>query len=90
MQRLRSMQPPLRKLAKALSDGAIQSNDNSMRQLAPEQQAQVLELSYDYVAYLRASKGDWPQAAALSRELLLARSGLEVGAATPIAVPDSP
>lgn len=84
MQRLRSMQAPLRKLAKALSDGAIQSNDNSMRQLAPEQQAQVLELSYDYVAYLRASKGDWPEAAALSRELLLARSGLDVPAATPL------
>ena len=53
------------------------------RQLTPEQQAQVLELSYDYVAYLRASKGEWPGAGGLSRSLLVARSGLSVPAATP-------
>lgn len=84
MQRLRSMQPPLRKLAKALSEGAIQTSDNSIKQLTAEQQAQVLELSYDYVAFLRASKGDKPDSAALSRTLLVARSGLTVPAATPV------
>jgi len=83
MQRLRSMQPPLRKLSKALSDGAIEPDDSSIRLLSAQQQAQVLELAYDYVAYLRASKGDWPQAGALSRALLVARSGLNVPAATP-------
>ena len=83
MQRLRSMQPPLRKLAKSLSEGTLETNNTVIRQLAPEQQAQVLELSYDYVAFLRASKEDWPAAAALSRSLLLARSGLDVPAATP-------
>lgn len=90
MQRLRSMQPPLRKLAKALSDSAIEPGDSSILQLSPQQQAQVLELSYDYVAYLRASKGDWPEAGALSRALLVARSSLHVPAATPaIEVPST-
>lgn len=83
MQRLRSMQPPLRKLAKALSQGTMQCDDSSVRQLPAEQQAQVLELGYDYITYLRASKGDWPEAGKLSRELLVARSALNVPAATP-------
>lgn len=83
MHRLRSMQPSLRLQAKSLSDGAINTGDISIQKLGAEQQAQVMELGYDYTAYLRASKGDWPGAAALSRELLLARSGLNVPAATP-------
>ena len=83
MQRLRSMQPPLRQLSKALSDGIMHSGNDKVRQLPPEQQAQVLELSYDYVTYLRANKGDWPEASAISKELLLARSELSVPAATP-------
>ena len=77
------MQPPLRQLSKALSDGIIHSGNDKVRQLPPEQQAQVLELSYDYVTYLRANKGDWPEASAISKELLLARSELSVPAATP-------
>lgn len=82
-QRLRSMQPSLLRLAKSLSDGTIKVSDHSIKNLAAEQQAQVLELSYDYASYLRASKGDWPEAAGLSRDLLVARSRLNVPAATP-------
>jgi hypothetical protein len=90
MQRLRGMQPPLRKLARAISAGAVQPGDNRVRELVPQQQAQVLELSYDYVTYLRASKGDWPGAAALSRNLLLARSVLDVPAAIPaVEIPET-
>lgn len=82
-QRLRSMPPPLRKLAKELSQGTLKINASEVRQLPPEEQAQVLELSYDYIAYLRASNGEWPEAGKLSRELLVARSALNVPAATP-------
>ena len=84
MQRLRSMQPSLRLLAKALSDGSIQTTNADLGRLSPDQQAQVLELSYDYVTYLRANKGDWPEAGELSRELLLARSGLSVPSVSPV------
>jgi hypothetical protein len=52
-------------------------------QLPAEQQAQVFELSYDYIAYLRAARGDWPEAGKLSRELLVARSALNVPSVTP-------
>lgn len=83
-QRLRSIALPLRNLAKELSSGKIQTTDSSISQLAPQQQAQVMELSQDYLTYLRASKSDWPEAAALSRKLLLARSALDVPAATPV------
>jgi Domain of unknown function (DUF4105) len=84
MQRLRSMQPPLRQLARDLSQGTMQYTDSSVQKLPAEQQAQVFELSYDYIAYLRASKGDWPDAGKLSRELLVARSALNVPSATPV------
>jgi hypothetical protein len=83
MQRLRNMTPSARKLGKDLSLGAIQVSDQKIHQLAAEEQAQVLELSYDYIAYLRASKADWPEAGKLSRELLVARSALNVPSATP-------
>jgi hypothetical protein len=83
MQRLRGMSPPLRKLSLALSHGTIQADASEVRQLVPEQQAQVLELSQDYVTYLRASKGDTPESAKLSRSLLLARSSLDAPSATP-------
>jgi hypothetical protein len=82
-QRLRGMSPPLRALSRSLSQGAVQSSDNSVLQLPAEQQAQVFELSYDYIAYLRAARGDWPEAGKLSRELLVARSALNVPSATP-------
>jgi Domain of unknown function (DUF4105) len=84
MQRLRSMQPPMRTLARDLSKGVIKPGDQSMQELTPPQQAQVLELSQDYLTYLRASKGDWAEAGALSRTLLLARSQLNEPAATPV------
>ena len=83
-QRLRNMQPSLRKLAKELSSGEIQAADTIIHQLAPQQQAQVVELSQDYITYVRASKGDSPEASSLSRNLLLVRSALDVPAATPI------
>ena len=60
-----------------------------MNVLTVEQKAQVFELSYDYIAYLRASKSEWPEAGKLSRELLLARSTLNTPSATPaVAVPE--
>lgn len=89
MQRLRSMPPHLRSLSNALSLGKIQINNASVNALTVEQKAQVFELSYDYIAYLRASKSDWPEAGKLSRDLLVARSALNTPSATPaIAVPD--
>lgn len=90
LQRLREMQPALRKLTQAISSGVIAPSDPSVSQLEPQQQAQVLELSYDYLTYLRASKSEWPEAAALSRTLLVARSSLNVTTTVPeIGVPDT-
>jgi hypothetical protein len=83
MQRLRSMAPPLRRLARQVSLGELHSDAPGIQQLPAVQQAQVLELSYDYITYLRASKADWPEAAKLSRELLVARSALNVPSMTP-------
>jgi Domain of unknown function (DUF4105) len=83
-QRLREMQPPLRNLTRAIIEGKIQPNDPSVRKLAPREQAQILELSADYLTYLRATKGDWPAAAGLSRALLIARSGVDEPATTPV------
>lgn len=83
-QRLRSMSPDLRKIAKELTQGIVQINDPTMQELSSVNQAKVLELAYDYIAYLRASKGEWPEAAKLSRALLIARSGLNVPSVTPV------
>ena len=88
MQRLRSLQPPLRKLAKEISSGTLLPDDPEIKQLAPQQQAQVVELSQDYLTYLRSSNGDSPEAEKISRKLLLARSVLDVPSATP--VPETP
>lgn len=89
MQRLRSMSPTLRKLSLALSQEKIQPDNADIHLLVPEQQAQVLELSQDYVTYLRASKGDTPAYSKLSRTLLLARSNLDAPSAVPpVEVPE--
>lgn len=83
MQRLRELQPSLRTLAGELSTSRIQPDDPALHTLPLHEQAQVVELGQDYLTYMRASKGDWPGAAALSQKLLVARSELDTPAATP-------
>lgn len=89
-QRMAMLSVEQRQLAKDLSEGRKQPGGAEFNQFSALQQAQILELSHDYLAYLRARKGDSPEAGKRSRELLLARSGINVADTTPkIAVPDT-
>ncbi len=82
-QRMAQLNGQQLKLAQDLTEGRLRPDDDPIKRATPQQQAQLLELSYDYLAYLRARKGDWPEAGKRSRDLLLARSRLEVPDMTP-------
>ena len=87
-QRMAALNQHQRKLARRLSNNDIKPGAEQIRQLEPDMQAQVLELGYDYLTYLRSTKGDWPEAGRLSLDLLRARSNMDVPDATPlVAVP---
>lgn len=89
-QRLAALNAEQRMLAKDMTEGKTQSDDEKIRQFSAGQQAQMLELSHDYLSYLRARKGDTPEASKRSRELLLARSRIDAPDATPnIQVPEA-
>jgi hypothetical protein len=77
--RLNGLQEPERRLVKDLSVQHIAAYDPALRALPGDRAAAVLEASQDYVSYRRAiGKQDVPDSAGLARELLTARSRLDV------------
>ncbi len=82
-QRMATLSEQQRQLAKELTEGKKQARDADIAQLTGLQQAQTLELGYDYLAYLRARKGDTPEMGKRARDLLLARSHIQVADTTP-------
>jgi hypothetical protein len=81
--RLKTLSEQERGIAKDLSLGRAQSAE-ALRGRPVPRAAAMLETSYDYVNYRRATgKKDVADPAALARELLVARSQVEVGPQTP-------
>jgi len=85
--RLATLSEEERGIAKDLSLGRAQSAEALGGRPAPRAAA-ILETSYDYVNYRRATgKHDVADPAALARSLLVARSEVDVGAQTPAIEP---
>jgi hypothetical protein len=82
--RLGSMDAIERSLVNGLSRRLVSSNDAQLIALPEVEQARVLEVSYDYLNYLRAT-GRKPvnEPAVLARELLMARSRIAVDTGDP-------
>ncbi|HZE60268.1 MAG TPA: DUF4105 domain-containing protein [Burkholderiales bacterium] len=81
--RLGTLSEEERGIANNLSLGRIPSGD-ALRGRPGPRAAAILETSYDYVNYRRATgKPDVPDPARLARELLVARSELNVGSQAP-------
>ena len=77
-----------RALARGLSLGRVPEEDPALAALPAERAAAVLEASHDYLTYRRAlGKKDVPEADALARRLLVARSSLDVPPQTPEVAP---
>jgi hypothetical protein len=87
--RARGLNEPERKLVKDLSERHIAVDDPSLHALPDDRVAAVLETSQDYVNYRRAiGKQDVADSAELARELLTARSHLDiVGQAPEVPMP---
>ena len=84
LERMRLMDAELERLSKGIALGDLAVDADSLKTLAPVQQAQVVELALDYLAYRNSPKfgAAEPDPAKVS-ELLLARSRLEVPDQTP-------
>jgi Protein chain release factor A len=86
-QRLRGINDDHSELAERLAHGEIAPQDRAIKRLSHREQAQVLELAKDYLAYRKASK---PAAQArdegVSLELLKSRSKLDIADQT-LAIP---
>ena len=86
-ERMRLMDSGLQELARSLALGELAPDSDSLRRLAPVQQAQVVELALDYLAYRHSPKfgaaepeqGD----GRISSELLMTRSRLDAPDQTP-------
>ncbi|HUQ76222.1 MAG TPA: DUF4105 domain-containing protein [Burkholderiales bacterium] len=82
--RLRALSAPERRIAKELSLRMAGIDDARLAALAPERAAAVLETGHDYVNYRRATgEKDVPDPGVLARELLIARSRLDVPGQAP-------
>ena len=85
--RLKTLSEEERGIAKNLSLGQAPSAEALRGRPAPRAAA-ILETSYDYVNYRRATgKQDVADPAALARELLVARSQVDVGPQAPVVQP---
>jgi hypothetical protein len=84
LERMRLMDADLERLSKSMALGELPAHGDAVKRLAPVQQAQVVELALDYLAYRHSPKfgAAEPDAVKVS-ELLLARSRLEVPDQTP-------
>ena len=86
--RLAALTGAERDLARQLSQGALGPGGPRLRALPAERAAATLEASYDYVNYRRAiGKQDVPDSASLTRDLLVARSALDVPSQAPAIAP---
>lgn len=87
--RLEGLHKPERKLVKDLSVGRIAAEHPALHALPIDRMAAILEASQDYVSYRRAiGKQDVADPGELTRELLTARSRLDVvGQAPEVPVP---
>lgn len=83
LQRLRTMQSEQRTLAMDLSKGSKQADDPAIRQLALNEQAEVIELGLEYLSYLQANKGETAERNTLIRKMQIARSAVDVPSAMP-------
>src|SRR6185369_3954151 len=83
-ERMRLMDRDLQELAQRIALAAPAADPDPLGRLAPVQQARVIELALDYLAYRQSPRfgAAQPNAARVS-ELLLARSRLEVPDQTP-------
>lgn len=89
-QRLAAVNLEQRSLAKCLATGERSVADDQLEAFPAGQRAQILELGHDYLIYLKAHNGDTPEAGKRTRELLLARSQVDVPDATPpVQVPET-
>ena len=88
--RLGLMNPDERTLVKEMSRGRISPGDPGFAALPEIAQARVLEVSHDYLNYLRASgRSPVDEPGTLARTLLLERSRLDVEASDPpVPVPE--
>ncbi|MGB7934693.1 MAG: DUF4105 domain-containing protein [Gammaproteobacteria bacterium] len=85
-QRIRQLDPALRQLAMDLSKKKVLPNDARVKALSATDQAMVLELGYDYTSYEKTTGKDQAIDPRYLRDLLLARSRLDVAGQRP-AVP---
>jgi hypothetical protein len=84
-ERMKPLQPTERRLAQDLGKLKIDANNNRVRELPLMDQARILELGYEYAAYEAATgRNQAPAAVAHRRELLLARSRLDVPPQKPV------
>lgn len=82
--RLEQMSPEERTLVNQISRGRTWTGDPGYAGLPEAARARVLEVSHDYLNYLRASgRSPVEEPAARARALLLERSGLDAGAIDP-------
>ena len=86
--RLDRMQPEERRMARDLGLGTLSARDAALRALPPERAAAVFEAGYDYLNYRRTTGvSELSDAAGLARELLVARSEIDVPAQAPQVAP---
>jgi hypothetical protein len=86
-QRIRQLDPALRQLARDLSQKKVLPNDARVKALSATDQARVLELGYDYASYEKATGQGQAIDPRYLRDLLLARSRLDVGGQRPAVPP---
>jgi hypothetical protein len=88
--RLELMSREERALVNPLTRGSIPAGDPALAALAPPDRARVLEVSHDYLSYLRATgKSPVQDSAELARTLLLERSRISTSASDPpVPVPE--
>ncbi|MHB8730057.1 MAG: Lnb N-terminal periplasmic domain-containing protein [Sulfuricaulis sp.] len=81
--RLRALDPAERRVAKDLAEQKITPSDERVRALPTVDQARVLELGYDYADYEKATGRGQAADPEHMRDLLLARSRLDVPSQRP-------
>jgi hypothetical protein len=83
-ERLGRLRPEERRMARDLGLGTLDAGDGSVRALAPERAAAVIEAGYDYLNHRRTTGvSEVSDGGALARELLVARSQLDAPSQAP-------
>ena len=83
-ERLGRLRPEERRMARDLGLGTLDAGDGSLRALAPERAAAVIEAGYDYLNHRRTTGvSEVADGGALARELLVARSQVDAPSQAP-------